>query len=100
MNASPYDFDTVIPRLGTDAVKWSGGEDVLPMWVADMDFQTAPEILEAIRARADHGVFGYSLIPEAWYDAYLGWCGAGLSALLHRGDSRHIQHHPQAHHPG
>ena len=43
------------------------------MWVADMDFQTAPEIQEAIRERAAHGVFGYSIVPEEWYQAYMGW---------------------------
>ena len=43
------------------------------MWVADMDFQTAPEIQEAIRERAAHGVFGYSIVPEEWYQAYMSW---------------------------
>lgn len=54
-------------------MKWNVGESELPMWVADMDFQAAPEIREALQKRLDHGVFGYSEIPEAWYGAYTGW---------------------------
>ena len=68
-----YEFDQVIDRRGTGSVKWDVGANELPMWVADMDFRTAPEILEAIEARAAHGVFGYSILPDAWYDAYIGW---------------------------
>ncbi len=68
-----YDFDTVINRRGTFAMKWNVGEQELPMWVADMDFQAAPEIREALRRRLDHGVFGYTEIPEEWYDAYHAW---------------------------
>ena len=68
-----YDFDRVTQRRGTDSVKWSVAEGELPMWVADMDFQTAPEILEALQRRLDHGIFGYATIPESWYDAYIGW---------------------------
>lgn len=69
----PYDFDTVINRKNTASLKWDTDEYELPMWVADMDFQTAPEIREAIEKRAAHGVFGYSVIPDEWYDAYTGW---------------------------
>ena len=69
-----YDFDTVIDRRGTASVKWDvTGPDELPMWVADMDFQAAPEIREALAARVAHGVFGYSMLTDAWYDAYTGW---------------------------
>ena len=68
-----YDFDTVISRKGTDSLKWNVKEDVLPMWVADMDFKTAPEIIDAVRKRADHGIFGYSEVPDEWYDAYISW---------------------------
>jgi cystathionine beta-lyase len=49
------------------------GEDELPMWVADMDFKAAPEIQAAIMERAKHGVFGYSIIPDGWYQAYIDW---------------------------
>lgn len=69
----PYDFDKQINRRNTNSVKWDVSENELPMWVADMDFETAPEIQAAIRERAAHGVFGYSAVPEAWYQAYIGW---------------------------
>lgn len=69
-----YHFDDLIERRGTNSLKWDTavpGE--LPMWVADMDFQTAPEILAVIKARAAAGIFGYSSIPDAWYEAICGW---------------------------
>lgn len=68
-----YDFDTPINRRNTNSLKWDISENELPMWVADMDFQTAPEIREAIAKRADHGVFGYTNVPDAWYEAYIAW---------------------------
>ena len=68
-----YDFDQVTDRRGTNSLKWDVGEKELPMWVADMDFQAAPEIREAILARAGHGIFGYTIIPDAWQEAYIGW---------------------------
>jgi cystathionine beta-lyase len=68
-----YDFDTVIDRRGTNSLKWDVGENELPMWVADMDFKTAPEIQQALIDRANHGVFGYSIIPDKWNEAYIGW---------------------------
>ena len=68
-----YDFDQIIDRRGTHAAKWAGAEGELPMWIADMDFPTAPEIQAAIQARAAHGVYGYTDVPAAWYDAILGW---------------------------
>ncbi len=59
-----FDFDTVFPRLATDSQKWqkyeSRGTDVLPLWVADMDFRSAPPILEALHERVNHGIFGYA----------------------------------------
>lgn len=69
----PYDFDQMIDRSGTNSLKWDVSENELPMWVADMDFCTAPEITEALLERAAHGVFGYSVVPDAWYEAYIGW---------------------------
>ena len=68
-----YDFDNLIYRRNTGSLKWDVEEGVLPMWVADMDFQTAPEIRQAIEARAAHGVFGYSIVPEEWYTAIADW---------------------------
>ena len=69
----PYNFDEPVNRRNTHSLKWDVKEQELPMWVADMDFQTASEIQEAIRERAAHGVFGYSIVPEEWYQAYMGW---------------------------
>ncbi len=66
-----YDFDTVINRTGTNSLKWDVKENELPMWVADMDFKTAPEIISAIQNRAEHGIFGYTIIPDEWYNAYI-----------------------------
>ncbi|MCR5249057.1 MAG: pyridoxal phosphate-dependent aminotransferase [Lachnospiraceae bacterium] len=68
-----YDFDHVPSRFGTNSLKWDVKEGELPMWVADMDFPAAPEILAAMEERLRHGVFGYSDVPESWYDAYIDW---------------------------
>lgn len=68
-----YNFDHVPDRRNTDSYKWDVKENELPMWVADMDFETAPEIREAFSRRIEHGVFGYSIIPDAWYEAYGNW---------------------------
>ena len=71
-----YDFDNVIDRRGTGSLKWDVPENELPMWVADMDFQTAPCIREALAAKVEHGIFGYSIIPDEWADAYVNWWGS------------------------
>lgn len=68
-----YDFDTVIDRHGTHSLKWDVAEKELPMWVADMDFKTAPEIIAAIEKRAAHGIYGYTVLPEQWYAAIQNW---------------------------
>lgn len=68
-----YDFDAVIDRHHTDSMKWNVAENELPMWVADMDFQVAPEIRQRLQARLDHGIFGYSTPSERWYNAYMEW---------------------------
>ena len=70
-----YDFDTPILRRGTDSYKWDSAEreDILPMWVADMDFRTAPAIIEALRRRVEHGIFGYTRVPESYYTAVTDW---------------------------
>jgi cysteine-S-conjugate beta-lyase len=69
--AMTFDFDTPVPRNGTDSQKWQkyAGRDVLPMWVADMDFRSAPPILEALHRRVDHGVFGYSRPVQSTVEA-------------------------------
>ena len=60
-----YNFDKQISRRGTDSYKWDSAEseNVLPMWVADMDFRTAPAIVDALRRRVEHGIFGYTRCP-------------------------------------
>ena len=70
-----YNFDEIIPRRGTNSYKWdsAGDADVLPMWVADMDFRTAPPVVEALRKRAEHGIFGYVRVPDAYYAAVTNW---------------------------
>lgn len=70
-----YDFDTQILRRGTDSYKWDSAksEDVLPMWVADMDFRTAPAIVDALERRVKHGIFGYTRVPDSYYKAVTDW---------------------------
>ena len=70
-----YDFDEVIPRRATGSYKWDSSprEDVLPMWVADMDFRTAKPVVDALRRRVEHGIFGYTRVPDAYYDALIQW---------------------------
>lgn len=70
-----YDFDKVISRRNTNSCKWDtpANEDVLPMWIADMDFQTAPAIMEALHRRVEHGIFGYTHVPDSYYEAVTGW---------------------------
>lgn len=68
-----HDFDTPIPRRGTASFKWDRyGPDVLPLWVADMDFAAPPAVVAALRARADHGVYGYALVPDSLVAAVVG----------------------------
>jgi cystathionine beta-lyase len=74
-----YDFDTVFDRLPTSSSKWSyrkertGVEDVLPMWVADMDFSSPPEVVEAIKARAAHPIYGYTTKTDSYYEGLINW---------------------------
>lgn len=68
-----FQFDQIIERRNTGAMKWDVNENELPMWVADMDFQTAPETTESMVDRARQGVFGYTLVTDEWYGAYQTW---------------------------
>ena len=70
-----YNFDEIIERRGTHSVKWdeSPSADVIPLWVADMDFAVAPAIQEAIKKRAEHPVFGYTLVEDDYYEAVISW---------------------------
>jgi cystathionine beta-lyase len=73
------EFDRVIDRRGTASVKWdysrryTGLEGLLPLWVADMDFPAPPEVLQALRRRVEHGIFGYTLEPESYFQAAMDW---------------------------
>lgn len=68
-----YDFDRVIDRRNTNSYKWDSEKDVLPLWVADMDFETAPCVKEAIVKKAQFGIFGYSIYGEEWEQSYISW---------------------------
>lgn len=74
-----YDFDQVIDRKGTDSIKYDGMEgiwgrsDLVPMWVADMDFPTPPFVLEAIKRRCEHPILGYTLKSESYYQSIVNW---------------------------
>ena len=68
-----FDFDTPVDRRGSGSLKWDVPEGELPMWVADMDFKTAPAVRDALAGRLAHGVFGYSVVPDEWYSAYCDW---------------------------
>ena len=70
-----FNFDLPIDRRHTNSVKWDecSNPDVLPLWVADMDFATAPCVQEAIVRRATHGCYGYTLVPDAYQDAICDW---------------------------
>ena len=87
-----YDFDELIDRRGTGCVKWDESpregmdhvSDLIPLWVADMDFKAAPAILEAVRRRAEHGVFGYTVVEEAYYEAVINWFQRRHNWRIHR----------------
>jgi len=68
-------FDTITPRRGTGSLKWdiTKEDDVIPLWVADMDFKAAPAIQRALQRRVEQGVFGYELVPDSYYDAIINW---------------------------
>ena len=68
-----FDFNFNPERRGTNSMKWDIEKGELPMWVADMDFATAPCVTEALTSRAKHGVFGYTLVPDEWYEAIISW---------------------------
>lgn len=74
-----YDFDTVFDRAATDSIKWAGRadlpeiKDLLPLWVADMDFACPPEVVEAVKARAEHPIYGYPVRPDSYYRSVIDW---------------------------
>lgn len=85
-----YNFDEVVVRKGTDCVKYDdlqevfGRTDLLPMWVADMDFRTPPFVIDAIRQRLDHEVLGYTLPCESWYENIIQWVGRRHQVTLQK----------------
>lgn len=70
-----YDFDKLTERRGTNSYKWDTpvDADVLPMWVADMDFEVAPAITKALQERVTQGIFGYTMVPDSYYEAIVDW---------------------------
>ncbi|MBO6069348.1 MAG: pyridoxal phosphate-dependent aminotransferase [Bacteroidales bacterium] len=77
-----YDFSEITDRRGSDCLKWDSrppfgipADDIIPLWVADMDFKAAPFIVDALRKRVEHGVFGYVNVPDSYYDAVIRWFG-------------------------
>ncbi len=74
-----YNFDKKINRKNTDSIKWNnlkenyGSEDLLPMWVADMDFESPKEVIDALKERVEHGVFGYPYIGDEVYNSIINW---------------------------
>lgn len=80
------EFDKVVNRRGTGSYKWDSRQDVLPLWVADMDFPTAPCVTAALESRVRHGIFGYTLVREEYYDALIGWFGSRHGYNIRRDD--------------
>ncbi len=72
-SGTPYDFDTPVERRDTGSLKWDRykGRDIIPLWVADMDFKAPPAVINAMRKRVGHGVFGYTLPPQDLVDEVL-----------------------------
>lgn len=74
-----YDFDKIINRQGTNSVKWDnlmevfGREDILPLWVADMDFRAPDEVIEALQEKLNHGIFGYNIKSDSLYNSIISW---------------------------
>jgi len=70
-----YNFDELIDRRGTGSVKWdeTPADDIIPMWVADMDFRVSPAIQRALQQRINHGVFGYTMVNDEYYQAIINW---------------------------
>jgi len=70
-------FDEKIVRRGSNSYKWDSNKtkDIIPMWVADMDFKTAQPIIDALAQRVQHGIFGYTKVPDAYYNAVISWFG-------------------------
>ncbi len=70
-----YNFSKIIDRHGSNSSKWDiiADKDFIPLWIADMDFPAAPPILDALRQRVEHSVFGYTMVPDSYYEAIINW---------------------------
>lgn len=74
-----YDFDKMTDRKGTSCSKWDNmssmftEKGLLPLWIADMDFRCCEEAIEAMRQRVDHGIFGYTVLPDSYFESIAGW---------------------------
>ncbi len=74
-----YNFDEIVPRKGTNCLKYDAierffkSDDLLPLWVADMDFKTPDFIVNAIKERVDHEIYGYTFRSDSYYDAVINW---------------------------
>jgi cysteine-S-conjugate beta-lyase len=79
MNIKEFCQKYSVDRLGTNSMKWDalyesyGDEDLIPMWIADMEFKTPEVVIEAIKLRIEHGVFGYSFVPDSYYNSVINW---------------------------
>lgn len=74
-----YNFDEIIDRRGTSCEKWDeiethfGKSDLISLWVADMDFKVPSEVIEILKKRVEHGIFGYTAYPDSWYESFISW---------------------------
>lgn len=68
-----YDFSKLTNRYHTNSLKWDVNKDELPMWVADMDFEAAPEIIDALHERVNHGIFGYNIVSDEYFESIQNW---------------------------
>ena len=98
-----FQFDESVDRRNTGSMKWDVAKGELPMWVADMDFRTAPGIIEKITERATQGVFGYTVVTDEWYQSYKTWWKKRhdfdperMAGFLYRCGARHFQHCPES----
>lgn len=85
-----FDFDTVLVRGGTGCIKFDRRPELDPFWVADMDFVSAPCILEALQKRVEHGVFGYAMVHEGLTDAIRGYLGEYRGVVLNEDHVTHL----------
>ena len=86
MKNTENDFKSIIDRHGTNSLKWDYFDDDLPMWVADMDFKVAPAIQNAIQKRANHPIYGYTVVPDELFEAYINWWDRRYGFKMSRDD--------------